>query len=578
MSENIPGYQNLSRIGHGGFSVVYRAHQEAFDRTVALKVLRASSDDETHHRFLREVKLTGRLTGHPHVVTILDAGVTEAGRPYLATEFYEGGSLKDRLRTEGPLPAARVAAIGAKIADALAAAHEVGIVHRDVKPGNILLSRFGVPALADFGVGHLIDAAASDSVLDSFSLHHAAPEVISRSSPSPVSDVYSLGSTLFELLTGHPPFGGEAEEVPAILWQIVHEPPPAVHCPDLPGLGDQISLALSKDPDDRPQSAAEFARALNALIVPAAAVEAVGALSAAGSVIGPLAMSGSGAAAELEIEPAADPEAGPQSGALLLPAEGAGAGIVPAESVKAYVSAFEPGGAAPAGRQEPGPAPVIARRRSRWPVFAGASFGVALVVSLVAALLLSSHAHDAAAGPSDQGTGSNAVSGGPANLPGSGGGIGGTGPAAGIRTGGASGAALGASGSTGSAGPGAGATGAAKSPTSGSGDVTNSPAGVTSSSAAATTAAADPVKCDGWTFENDSDATGTLKGAGKLHAGPYTTCTLQKAGNKTAVTVYCSVINKKSEEWLYVQVSGDTTGGWIMYADLHTITGTVNAC
>src|SRR6266581_1791532 len=130
MAESVPGYRDLTRIGRGGFSVVYRAHQEAFDRPVALKVLRMDSDDEVQRRFLREVKLTGRLTG-----------------------LYEGGSLRDRLRESGPLPPAEVASIGAKIADALHAAHGLGIVHRDVKPGNILISRFGEPALADFGVG-----------------------------------------------------------------------------------------------------------------------------------------------------------------------------------------------------------------------------------------------------------------------------------------------------------------------------------------------------------------------------------------------------------------------------------------
>src|SRR3990170_1765511 len=127
--DTIPGYTDLVRIGSGGFSVVYRAYEKS------------------RHRFLREVRLTGRLSDHPNVVTILDAGTTDGGRPYLVTELYERGSLRDQLAAGGPLPPAEVARIGSKIADALAAAHQLGMLHRDVKPSNILLSRYDEPAL-----------------------------------------------------------------------------------------------------------------------------------------------------------------------------------------------------------------------------------------------------------------------------------------------------------------------------------------------------------------------------------------------------------------------------------------------
>ena len=157
-------------------------------------------DEHSARRFLREARLTGRLTGHPHVVTALDAGTTRGGNPYLVTDLYEGGSLQDRLAASGPLPAAEVAAVGAKIAGALADAHALGIIHRDVKPNNILVSRFGEPALADFGVAVVPDTLSAVTMVNAFTPHHAAPEILNGAGASPLTDVYSLGSTLYHLL------------------------------------------------------------------------------------------------------------------------------------------------------------------------------------------------------------------------------------------------------------------------------------------------------------------------------------------------------------------------------------------
>lgn len=264
--ESVPGYRELARIGHGGFSVVYRAVQESFERPVALKVLTVGTDEEARRRFLREMRLAGRLSGHPHVVTILDAGATASGRPYLAMDLYDGGSMKERLKQSGPLSAAQTAMVGAKIADALAAAHSLGVLHRDVTPNNILVSKFGEPALADFGVSCLLDSASSASVIDIFSPQHAAPELMTRGVPTAASDVYALGSTLYQLLTGHSPFGGESRDVRAIMWRVVSEPPPWPDCPELPELAEAIVRAMAKEPGQRFPDAAEFARTLRALI------------------------------------------------------------------------------------------------------------------------------------------------------------------------------------------------------------------------------------------------------------------------------------------------------------------------
>jgi serine/threonine protein kinase len=270
--DEIPGYRDLERVGHGGFSVVYRAHQEALDRLVALKLLTTEFfDEKAHRRFLREVRLTTRLTGHPHVVTVLDVGMTRLGRPYIAMEYFERGSLADRLEVQGPMPAAEVADVGVKVADALAAAHDLGILHRDVKPQNILVSRFGEPALADFGVACLISSLDMSTRTDALTPYHASPEVLEGTDPTPATDVYSLGSTLYQLLTGRPAYRHDSGGgIAPLLLRVLNEPPPPITRPDVPpALSEAIVRAMAKQPTDRYGSAAEFAAALRASLGPA---------------------------------------------------------------------------------------------------------------------------------------------------------------------------------------------------------------------------------------------------------------------------------------------------------------------
>ena len=265
--EHVPGYRDLTRIGHGGFSVVYRAVQESFERDVALKLLTiVGPDEDARRRFVREVRLSGRLSDHPHVVTVLDTGTTAAGRPFLAMDLYDGGSMKQWLNRRGPLSGVQAAGVGAKIADALHAAHALGVLHRDVKPNNILVSRYGEPALADFGVSWLLDASNSSSVLDVFSPQHAAPELMTRGVPTASSDVYALGSTLYELVAGRPPFFAPGQDVRRTIYLALSEPAPRLQCPDLPGFGEVIERAMAKEPEDRFPDAAAFGRALRALI------------------------------------------------------------------------------------------------------------------------------------------------------------------------------------------------------------------------------------------------------------------------------------------------------------------------
>ncbi|WP_370378109.1 serine/threonine-protein kinase [Catenulispora sp. GAS73] len=268
-SASIAGYRDLVEIGRGGTSVVYRAWQARFERYVAVKVLSGEFDETASRRFVREMRLTGRLTGHPHVVTALDAGTTTAGQPFMATDLYEQGSLQDRLDASGPLPAVEVAAIGAKIAGALADAHTLGIVHRDVKPSNILISRFGEPALADFGVAVAPGSSSGMTSGNAFTPVHVAPETVAGARPSAAGDVYSLGSTLHHLLTGEPPFyRADSPEIIALLFRIVNEPPPVLHCPELPALVTVIRTAMAKHPAARPAGAAQLAWRLRELILP----------------------------------------------------------------------------------------------------------------------------------------------------------------------------------------------------------------------------------------------------------------------------------------------------------------------
>ncbi|MFA1545356.1 protein kinase domain-containing protein [Actinomadura chokoriensis] len=264
MTEDVPGYRVLEQVGEGGFSVVYRAHQERLDRMVALKVLSvAAVDTAAMRRFQRECKITGRLSGHPNIVTVLDTGTTGAGRPYIAMEYFEHGALTDRLAKEGPLPVADVLRIGVKMAGALAATHETDVLHRDVKPQNVLLSRYGEPALADFGIARLVDSFDATHT-QAFTPHHAAPEVLEGRPPGVGADLYSLASTLYQLLAGQPAFKGPPSEGIALLMlRILHDPPPPIPRPDVPRqVAEVIGRAMAKTPEQRFATAVEFAQAL----------------------------------------------------------------------------------------------------------------------------------------------------------------------------------------------------------------------------------------------------------------------------------------------------------------------------
>jgi serine/threonine-protein kinase PknK len=255
----IGGYSNLAVIGRGATATVYRATQDGFDRQVAVKVINVDvSDRRAQRRFQRERSLNGRLSDHPNVVTVLDSGFVNDRYPYLVTELFDQGSLADRLTRSGPLDLAAALHIGVRIAGALESAHRLGVLHRDVKPHNILLSRFGEPALADFGIAALLEMG--HSVTAALTPVHAAPEVLEGVEAGPTADVYSLASTLYTLLAGTPPFAGPAGEgMLSQMLRITTAEVPPMPRPDVPAMVvDCLRAALAKAPGDRPGTAAAF--------------------------------------------------------------------------------------------------------------------------------------------------------------------------------------------------------------------------------------------------------------------------------------------------------------------------------
>lgn len=260
----IDGYERAVEIGRGGFSVVYRAWDVAFERNVAIKVVAADRRDTEVDRFARECAAIGRLAGHPNIVTVYNAGRLASGQPYIVMEFLSEGSLAKRTAAR-PLDWAKATEIGIKLAGALDSAHRAGVLHRDVKPGNVMVSGYGECKLGDFGIARLEGRHETQTGKVAASWQHAPPEIVDGARPSAASDVYSLASTLFTLIDGRPPFGLEpAETFVALLARIVREPVRPIRAPIPDQIEQVIREGLAKDPGRRPASAAEFGRRLQA--------------------------------------------------------------------------------------------------------------------------------------------------------------------------------------------------------------------------------------------------------------------------------------------------------------------------
>lgn len=264
---DVSGYSITGICGRGGFGVVYRAWQQVVGREVAIKVdNRVLLTERDERRFLREVTAAGRLSGHPNVIDVYDAGTVPDGRPYLVMELCPSGSLQDELRNRGRLTPARVRNVGVALADALAAAHAAGVLHRDIKPANVLVNRYGLVGLSDFGLASLVDGTHGQSVTrEALTPAYAPPEAFRGGEPSPLGDVYSLAATLYALLAGAPPHVTPGEEPPTpVMFMMRRDLPPA----DIQGVPPRLMAVLRQglalDPADRPPSAAALREALAA--------------------------------------------------------------------------------------------------------------------------------------------------------------------------------------------------------------------------------------------------------------------------------------------------------------------------
>ena len=248
----IPGVVEWKPLARGGLAVVWQARQLSLDRPVAVKVYQRELDEGDRRRFLREAAAAGRLSNHPGIVTAYDAGILPDDRPYLMMELCPGGSLTRWLKAENRPSEERVRQVGVEISDALAAAHACGVLHRDVKPANILIDSYGNPRLADFGVAAVEGAGADAAEALGVTPTYAPPEAFRLQPATEFGDVFSLAATLYALLAGSPPRSVGATLVRLEQMVAVAETPIA----PIPGVArnlmDVLMGALSNDPAARP--------------------------------------------------------------------------------------------------------------------------------------------------------------------------------------------------------------------------------------------------------------------------------------------------------------------------------------
>ncbi|HKP72995.1 MAG TPA: protein kinase [Pyrinomonadaceae bacterium] len=279
-------YRIEERISEGGMGTVYRATHVLMEKTVAIKVLNPSlaADDKIVARFTREAKAASRIS-NPHALTVTDFGESENGIVFLVMEYLRGQTLKQVIRTEGPMPLARVVEITKQVCGALDAAHAEGVVHRDLKSDNIMLEEVAGGSdwakVLDFGIAKIQEPVGQDPELTAPNLiigtpQYMSPEQCSQASEIDArSDIYSLGVILYEMFVGHVPFTGESATT--IMLKHLQEAAPSVleERKDLPAeVGQVVARALSKLPEERQQSAGELAESLAR-----AATGAVGALT-----------------------------------------------------------------------------------------------------------------------------------------------------------------------------------------------------------------------------------------------------------------------------------------------------------
>ena len=280
--KTIGRYEILGEIGKGAMGVVYRANDPMLSRVVAIKTVNMSSDPEEmaeyEARFYQEAKAAGGLN-HPNIVTIHDIGKS-GNLVYMAMEYLEGEELRELMQPGAALPVARAVDIAAQVADGLGYAHQHGVVHRDVKPANIMVLASGPAKITDFGIARMRSAEVrTQTGVVLGSPRYMSPEQVAGKRAEPRSDIFSLGVIFYEMLTGKAAFAGD--DITSVMYQILNvvPPPPSSVNPAIPQVLDFIvAKALAKTPEDRYQAATELARDLHESVksLPAAPAPAAG--------------------------------------------------------------------------------------------------------------------------------------------------------------------------------------------------------------------------------------------------------------------------------------------------------------
>ena len=260
------GYHDAEPVGRGGFGVVYRCREPSLDRVVAIKVLNSDQDDVDLDHFEREQRAMGRVSGHPNIVPVLRSGQTFTGRPYIVMPYHRRDTLDSWIKRHGPLALGDALTVGVRLAGALETAHRAGVLHRDVKPPNVLLSSYGEPQLCDFGIARIAGGRETAANILVGSPSYTAPELFEGRAPSVTADVYSLAATVFTLLCGHPPFQYQKGENPiAFVRRVLAGPIPDLRPKGVPDpVCSAVEAGLNLDLTDRPGSAAAFGETLRA--------------------------------------------------------------------------------------------------------------------------------------------------------------------------------------------------------------------------------------------------------------------------------------------------------------------------
>ena len=259
----LPGFIPIRRIGSGGFGDVWLAEQSGLDREVAIKVsLRRLENPNEVLRFERECRALGRLSGNPNIVDVYTSGLLNDSLPYLVMEYIDGGTLKSRA---GDLDEGHLRRITAQLCKAMQAAHDVGVLHRDMKPDNVFLRANGDAVIGDFGIARVAESGLTSTGIPA-TLLYVAPEILKGEEPTQLSDVYGVGITIASAILGMSPFAADNSSSAAVIGRVLHAKPASLGDRGIsPEFVSLIESAMAKDPRERPQSATELHARLSAL-------------------------------------------------------------------------------------------------------------------------------------------------------------------------------------------------------------------------------------------------------------------------------------------------------------------------